>query len=417
MIKTIAVISAVLLFFSCKKNDSPAPVTPPVTPAATTETLGITAISPTSGPDSTLVTITGSDFGTAAAQDSVYFNGHGALVVTGNDSVLTVRVPMRAGTGPVTVKTGGKAVTGPAFTYQYTITSSVFAGSGIINQVNGQGTAASFAYPTGMAMDAAGYLYVGEAASGRIRIVTPSAQVSLSTMGVTSTVDLNSGTHGVQTYQIIGVAIDNSVDELWMSSAWNVITGYTSFQTAPIGGSLVTGTLYDNISPFYQPIALAARGGLLYVANYETNSLQIITNTGTQKLADTLSLLNGPAAMAVDDSANLYIANAGGNDIVKRSASTGTLSVLAGSGTKGNSDGSGTAASFWGPQGIAIDSLGNLYVADSYNGTVRMITPSGTVTTFPVKYIYPIGIVTDPGGDTLFVVDAVGCVIDKISID
>jgi IPT/TIG domain/NHL repeat len=417
MIKTIAVISAVLLFFSCKKNDSPAPVTPPVTPPATTETLGITAISPTSGPDSTLVTITGSDFGTAAAQDSVYFNGHGALVVTGNDSVLTVRVPMRAGTGPVTVKTGGKAVAGPAFTYQYTITSSVFAGSGIINQVNGQGTAASFAYPTGMAMDATGYLYVGEAASGRIRIVTPSAQVSLSTMGVTSTVDLNSGTHGVQTYQIIGVAIDNSVDELWMSSAWNVITGYTSFQTAPIGGSLVTGTLYDNISPFYQPIALAARGGLLYVANYETNSLQIITNTGTQKLADTLSLLNGPAAMAVDDSANLYIANAGGNDIVKRSASTGTLSVLAGSGTKGNSDGSGTAASFWGPQGIAIDSLGNLYVADSYNGTVRMITPSGTVTTFPVKYIYPIGIVTDPGGDTLFVVDAVGCVIDKISID
>jgi sugar lactone lactonase YvrE len=120
--------------------------------------------------------------------------------------------------------------------------------------------------------------------------------------------------------------------------------------------------------------------------------------------------------MAVDDGANLYIANTTGNNIVKRSASTGTVSVLAGSGTKGNSDGSGTAASFWGPQGIAIDSLGNLYVADSYNGTVRMITPSGTVTTFPGKYIYPIGIVTDPAGDTIFVVDAVGCRIYKISI-
>jgi DNA-binding beta-propeller fold protein YncE len=235
-------------------------------------------------------------------------------------------------------------------------------------------------------------------------------------MGVEATVDLNSGTHGVQAYQIIGVAIDSSLDELWMSSAWDVVTGYTTFQTAPNGASLVTGTLYDNISPFYQPIALAAKGGLLYVANYETNSLQIITNNGTQKLADTLSLFNGPAAMAVDDSANLYIANTGGNNILKRSASTGLVSVLAGSGTKGNSDGSGTAASFWGPQGIAIDSLGNLYVADSYNGTVRMITPSGTVTTFPGKYIYPIGIVTDPGGDTIFVVDAVGCRIYKISI-
>jgi hypothetical protein len=316
----------------------------------------------------------------------------------------------------VTVKTGGKAVTGPAFTYQYTVTSSIFAGSGIINQVNGQGTAASFAYPTGMAMDAAGNLYVGEAASGRIRIVTPSALVSLSTMGVTSTVDLNSGTNGVQTYQIIGVAIDNSVDELWMSSAWDVVTWYTTFQTAPVGANLATGNLPGNISPFYQPIALAARGGNLYVANYETNCLQIISKTGTQQLDDTLSLLNGPAAMAVDDGANLYIANTTGNNIVKRSASTGTVSVLAGSGTKGNSDGSGTAASFWGPQGIAIDSLGNLYVADSYNGTVRMITPSGTVTTFPGKYIYPIGIVTDPAGDTIFVVDAVGCRIYKISI-
>jgi hypothetical protein len=102
-----------------------------------------------------------------------------------------------------------------------------------------------------------------------------------------------------------------------------------------------------------------------------------------------LSLFNNPTGIVTDTLGNIYIADAGNNAIRKVSAyinvsTPQTTSTFAGSatGASGNVDDLGTAASFNTPTDLAIDSLGNIYVADALNNTIRKITPSGAVSTW-----------------------------------
>jgi hypothetical protein len=89
-----------------------------------------------------------------------------------------------------------------------------------------------------------------------------------------------------------------------------------------------------------------------------------------------------PFGVAVDGSGNLYVADTFNNTVRKISAS-GVVATLAGTpGISGSADGSGAAGRFSNPYGIAVDGAGNLYVADTGNHTVRKITPGGVVTTF-----------------------------------
>ena len=87
-----------------------------------------------------------------------------------------------------------------------------------------------------------------------------------------------------------------------------------------------------------------------------------------------------PRGVAVDSSGNLYVADYGNNRI-RKITSEEVVTTLAGSGTYGHHDATGTAAQFKFPQGIAVDSSGILYVADTYNHRIRKITPAGEVTT------------------------------------
>jgi sugar lactone lactonase YvrE len=88
-----------------------------------------------------------------------------------------------------------------------------------------------------------------------------------------------------------------------------------------------------------------------------------------------------PAGLAVDPASNLYIADTG-NHTIRKISPAGIVSTLAGSpGQSGSADGIGTAARFNSPQGVAADAAGNLYVADTGNCTIRMVTPVGAVTT------------------------------------
>ncbi|MDB5097908.1 MAG: hypothetical protein JWM80_2329, partial [Cyanobacteria bacterium RYN_339] len=90
--------------------------------------------------------------------------------------------------------------------------------------------------------------------------------------------------------------------------------------------------------------------------------------------------LGGPLGTAVDAAGNVYIADSG-NALIRKLSPAGTISTLAGSGLVGSADGQGTAASFNNPHGIAVDAAGNVFVADSDNRAIRMITPAGLVTT------------------------------------
>jgi sugar lactone lactonase YvrE len=94
-----------------------------------------------------------------------------------------------------------------------------------------------------------------------------------------------------------------------------------------------------------------------------------------------------PSGAAVDAAGNVYVADAV-NNVIRKIDPNGVVTTFAGANpvsgapaTAGNADGTGAAASFSGPQGIAIDGAGNLYVADTGNHAIRMITPAGVVTT------------------------------------
>lgn len=144
---------------------------------------------------------------------------------------------------------------------------------------------------------------------------------------------------------------------------------------------------------FNNPNTLAVdASGNIYVADSSNNMVRKITPAGvvstlagsiTQGSADgtgSAARFWGPSGVAVDASGNVYVSD-GTNNLIRKITSAGVVTTIAGSTTSGASDGQGAAASFNFPRGIALDATGNLYIADFSNYMVRKITPAGLVTT------------------------------------
>ena len=89
----------------------------------------------------------------------------------------------------------------------------------------------------------------------------------------------------------------------------------------------------------------------------------------------TAASFNQPAALCVDLAGNVYVADAGNNKI-RKITPQGVVSTLAGNGTAGLEDGKFTASEFNQPAGIAIDKNGNLFVGDTGNNVIRKIVPN-----------------------------------------
>lgn len=139
---------------------------------------------------------------------------------------------------------------------------------------------------------------------------------------------------------------------------------------------------------------------------------------------------NDPSGLAVDKLGNVYVAD-GGNHTIRKIAPGGAVTTLAGlAGSPGSVDGAGSEARFNGPSGLAADDMGNVYVADTANRTIRKITPTGEVSTFAgspgnpgiadgsgsaARFSLPFGVAVDPAGNILVADGSAG--IRKITPD
>jgi len=131
---------------------------------------------------------------------------------------------------------------------------------------------------------------------------------------------------------------------------------------------------------FSDPFAIAlARDGTLYVADAgDTNRIRKIDAEGN--VTTLPATFDTPSGIALDKAGNLFVADTGAN-MIRKISPAGAVTTLAGDGTAALRDGPAAQARFNGPIGVAADDKGNVYVADSYNDRIRLITPDGQVRT------------------------------------
>ncbi|NVM62239.1 RHS repeat-associated protein [Mucilaginibacter sp. SG538B] len=167
-------------------------------------------------------------------------------------------------------------------------------------------------------------------------------------------------------------------------------------------------------------------GGAVSAAG-QTSTFAGTGSAGSADGTGTSASFNQPLGATVDASGNIYVAE-GGSHLIRKITPAGAVTTLAGSGSQGFTNGTGTAASFYHPVGLAADASGNIYVADEDNNAIRKITPAGVVTTFAgsgaqgsadgtgssASFYYPCGVAVDGSGN-VYVADAFNNKIRKIT--
>ena len=275
---------------------------------------------------------------------------------------------------------------------------TTLAGSGVLGSADGTGSAASFNLPQGAAVDASGDLLVADTNNHTIR------KISAAT-GSVQTVAGSAGMNG-------------TADGTGAAARFNAPRGIC---VAPSGDVLISDSSNHTLRTWV--VATGAVTTLAGAAGMQGSG----DGTGT---AARFFL---PQGLAADSSGNLFVAEPGNQTIRKFAMATGVVTTLAGlANAYGSADGIGTAARFAGPQGLALDNRGNVFVADQVGGTIRQVTPgSGQVTTLAgspgmfgstdgkgasARFRSPTGIAADTNAQ-IFIADNADHTIRKVIVD
>jgi streptogramin lyase len=213
-------------------------------------------------------------------------------------------------------------------------------------------------------------------------------------------------------------SIDEANTQSFTSSLTVLTTGSTYYVRAYATNS--AGTAYGNVVKFTATAVIASLiATVTTFAGSATAGYLNGSGAGAQ--------FSGPQGVAADASGNVYVAD-NFNNVIREISPSGVVTTFAGDGNPGYTDGPAASAEFYGPQAIAIDAQGNLYVCDVGNSVIRKITQAGTVSTFAgngtrgyingdvtaAEFNNPQGIAVDASGN-VYVADRTTSVIRKIS--
>ena len=311
--------------------------------------------------------------------------------------------------------------------YDTPYTFTTLAGSLSEGSADGIGSAASFNSPHGVAVDSGGNIYVADINNQNIRKIT--AEGVVTTLAGSGMVGSTNGTGNTASFwNPSGVAVDSGGNVYVADHSNNKIRKITAAGlVTTLAGSGAYGSADGSgtAASFNNPSGVAVdSGGNVYVAEEFGHKIRKITATGvvtTLAGSGISGNANGtgaaasfanPSGVAVDSGGNVYVADQYGQKIRKITA-TGVVTTLAGSGSQVSADGTGNAASFANPSGVAVDSVGNVYVAEQYGHKIRKITATGVVTTLAgsgisgnangtgnvARFNYPSGVAVDSEGN------------------
>ena len=292
--------------------------------------------------------------------------------------------------------------------------------AGVSGSTDGTGTVARFNGPAGIAVSSLGTVYVADTFNHTIRVVSPQGAVTT----LAGSAGLNGVTDAVGALARFnypsGVAVDFSGTVYVADTLSHTIRRITPDGSVSLlaGSPGTRGAVNDfgSNARFASPNALAIdNSGNIYVADSFNHAIRRVTTSGqvttfsgtlgTVGTTDSPPLYNQPSGIAVNSSGDVFVADTYSNTIRRIAASTGVVTTIAGfPGASGSVDGIGSAARMSQPYGIAVDTLGNIYVADTRNHTIRR---SGTVSA-PQIQTHPVSRVLPAGGSATFTVTATG---------
>jgi hypothetical protein len=320
---------------------------------------------------------------------------------------------------------------------------SSFAGVGS-SAGSSDGKPGLFNGPYGVALDAARNLYVTDTVNNLVRKVNPAGQVS-TLAGLAGASGTTNGTGSAARFDFpIGVAVD-AAGNVFVSDS----RSFTLRRITPAGVvSTFAGSPYllgsadgaGSAARFFLPYGLAIDGaGNLYVADGGNHLIRKVTPEGVVSTlagaANQAGAVNGtgsaarfnnPFGLAVDSAGNVYVADSG-NHLIRKVTAAGVVTTLAGAaGFAGSVDGVGVSARFDQPRGVAVNASGTVFVADYGNALLRSISPSGSVTTLAgsagvvgstdsvgsaARFYLPTGVAAE--GNTVYVTDTANNLIRR----
>jgi hypothetical protein len=237
--------------------------------------------------------------------------------------------------------------------------------AGVSGSTDGTGSAARLFYPKGVAADGSGNVYVADNWNHTVR--------KINSAGVVTTIAGTAGSSG-------------SADG----------TGSAARFSGPEGAAVDgTGNVYvaDNLNHTIRKVTPA--GAVITLAG-------IAGSSGSTDGSSSAARFNYPEGVAVDVTGNVYVADSG-NFTIRKITAAGMVTTLAGvAGRSGWSDGAGSFAQFNGPEGVAVDGAGNVYVTDNVDYTIRESTPAGFLVAatgnYTIRKVTPAGAVSTLAG-------------------